>query len=103
MPPRKQARSASADKKRSRHRTKSQGVDPYVTGKGKDGSCPIVGIGGSAGGFEAAMELLRHLPSRTGMAFVIVQHLHPHHGRRLANLLGKPTSRPLSRIAGTAA
>src|SRR6184192_1553351 len=101
MPPLKQARSASADKKRNRHRTKSQSADPYVTGKGKDGSCPIVGIGGSAGGFEAAMELLRHLPARTGMAFVIVQHLDPHHGSRLANLLGKATSMPVSEIAGT--
>src|SRR6184192_3375255 len=101
MPPRKQARSASADKKRNRHRTKSQSADPYVSGKGKDGSCPIVGIGGSAGGFEAAMELLRHLPARTGMAFVIVQHLDPHHGSRLANLLGKATSMPVSEITGT--
>src|SRR5881398_330287 len=101
MPPRKQARSASADKKRNRHRTKSQSADPYVTGKGKYGSCPIVGIGGSAGGFEAAMELLRHLPARTGMAFVIVQHLDPHHGSRLANLLGKATSMPVSEIAET--
>src|SRR5881398_1854228 len=101
MPPRKQARSASADKKRNRHRTQSQSADPYVSGKGKDGSCPIVGIGGSAGGFEAAMELLRHLPARTGMAFVIVQHLDPHHGSRLANLLGKATSMPVSEIAGT--
>src|SRR5437667_6008892 len=101
MPPRKQARSAPAHKKRNRHRTKSQSADPYVRGKGKDGSCPIVGIGGSAGGFEAAMELLRHLPARTGMAFVIVQHLDPHHGSRLANLLGKATSMPVSEIAGT--
>src|SRR5438477_9011371 len=101
MPPRKQARSASADKKRNRHRSKSQSADPYVTGKGKDGSCPIVGIGGSAGGFEAAMELLRHLPPRTGMAFVVVQHLDPHHASRLANLLGKATAMPVSEIAGT--
>src|SRR5213080_3551015 len=63
--------------------------------------CPIVGIGGSAGGFEAAMELLRHLPSRTGMAFVIVQHLDPHHGSRLPNLLAKATSMPVSELAGT--
>src|SRR5213075_3028276 len=101
MPPRKQARSASADKKRNRHRTKSQSADPYVRGKGKDGSCPIVGIGGSAGGFEAAMELLRHLPSRTDMAFVIVQHLDPHHASRLSNLLGKVTAMPVSEITQT--
>src|SRR5215208_5891845 len=63
--------------------------------------CPIVGIGGSAGGFEAAMDLLRHLPPQTGMAFVIVQHLDPHHGSRLPNLLGKATSMPLSEITRT--
>jgi two-component system, chemotaxis family, CheB/CheR fusion protein len=63
--------------------------------------CPIVGIGGSAGGFEAAMDLLRHLPTRTGMAFVIVQHLDPHHGSRLPHLLGKATSMPVSEITGT--
>jgi two-component system, chemotaxis family, CheB/CheR fusion protein len=58
----------------------------------KNVSCPIVGIGGSAGGFEAAMELLRHLPPKTGMAFVIVQHLDPHHASRLPKLLSKVTA-----------
>src|SRR5213592_227465 len=67
----------------------------------KNLSCPIVGIGGSAGGFEAAMELLRNLPSRTGMAFVIVQHLDPHHASRLSNLLGKVTAMPVSEVTGT--
>ena len=38
---------------------------------------PVVGIGASAGGLEAFTELLRHLPSDTGMAFVFVQHLDP--------------------------
>lgn len=47
------------------------------------------------------MELLRHLPRRTGMAFVIVQHLDPHHGSRLPNLLGRATSMPVSEITGT--
>ncbi len=47
------------------------------------------------------MQLLRHLPPKTGMAFVIVQHLDPHHGSRLANLLSKATSMPVTEIAGT--
>src|SRR4051812_22346552 len=34
----------------------------------------IVGIGASAGGLEALDQFLRHVPLRTGMAFVIVQH-----------------------------
>src|SRR6201987_2960289 len=72
-----------------------------VRSKPKGLACPMVGIGGSAGGFEAAMELLRNLPSRTGMAFVIVQHLDPHHASRLSNLLGKVTAMPVSEITGT--
>src|SRR6266705_2297107 len=67
----------------------------------KSPACPIVGIGGSAGGFEAAMELLRHLPPRTGMAFVIVQHLDPHHASRLSNLLVKVKAMPVSEVTGT--
>jgi two-component system, chemotaxis family, CheB/CheR fusion protein len=47
------------------------------------------------------MDLLRHLPTRTGMAFVIVQHLDPHHGSRLPNLLGKATSMPVTEVTGT--
>src|SRR5207247_10534565 len=62
---------------------------------------PIVGIGGSAGGFEAAMEFLRNLPQKTGMAFVVVQHLDPHHASRLSNLLGKVTAMPVSEVTRT--
>src|SRR6059036_1364529 len=42
-------------------------------------SFPIVGIGASAGGLEVMTQLLKHLPARTGMAFVLVQHLDPTH------------------------
>jgi chemotaxis response regulator CheB len=37
----------------------------------------VVGIGASAGGLEAFILLLRHLPTDTGMVFVLVQHLDP--------------------------
>src|SRR5690348_11180880 len=60
--------------------------------------CPIVGIGGSAGGFEATMDLLRHLPAKNGMTFVVVQHLDPHHASKLASLLGKATAMPVIEI-----
>src|ERR1051326_1826651 len=74
----------------------------YNAGKEKSSQiCPIVGIGGSAGGFEAAMELLRNLPSKTGMAFVVVQHLDPHHASRLSNLLGKVTAMPVHEVTKT--
>src|SRR5262249_15687499 len=72
-----------------------------VPNRGKTNSgCPIVGMGGSAGGFEAAMELLRSLSPNTGMAFVIVQHLDPHHASRLPNLLGRVTTMPVIEVSG---
>ncbi|MBF8258875.1 MAG: MCP methyltransferase/methylesterase, CheR/CheB with PAS/PAC sensor, partial [Actinobacteria bacterium] len=38
-------------------------------------SFPVVGIGASAGGLEALEQFLKNVPPRSGMAFVIVQHL----------------------------
>src|SRR5436190_5972245 len=56
---------------------------------------PIVGIGASAGGFEAFSELLKFLPADTGMAFVLVQHLDPKHKSQLSELLGRGASVPV--------
>jgi two-component system CheB/CheR fusion protein len=55
----------------------------------------IVGIGASAGGLGAFSELLKHLPQSTGMAFVLVQHLDPHHESILADLLKNWTQMPV--------
>ena len=57
---------------------------------------PIVGIGASAGGFEAFSEFLKYLPADTGMAFVLVQHLDPKHKSQLTELLGRGASVPVS-------
>src|SRR5262249_44018647 len=62
---------------------------------------PIVAVGGSAGGFEATMELLKNLPTNDNrMTFVIVQHLDPHHASNLAKLLAKATQMPVVEISG---
>src|SRR5262245_46015687 len=53
---------------------------------------PIVGIGASAGGLEAFTEILRALPSDTGMAFVVIQHLDPTHASMLTEILSRATS-----------
>jgi two-component system CheB/CheR fusion protein len=58
----------------------------------------IVGVGASAGGLEAFSELLRNLPATTGMAFVLVQHLDPHHESILADLLGNYTRMPVVQV-----
>jgi chemotaxis response regulator CheB len=36
---------------------------------------PVVCVGGSAGGFDAYVRLLQHLPCDLGVAVVIVNHL----------------------------
>jgi len=52
----------------------------------------IAAIGASAGGMEAFSELLRNLPTDSGMAFILIQHLDPTHQSALAGLLSKDTS-----------
>lgn len=41
---------------------------------------PMVGLGASAGGQEAFQHFLDVMPSDSGMAFVLIQHLDPEHG-----------------------
>ena len=59
---------------------------------------PIVGIGASAGGLEAVTQLLRALPSDTGMAYVLVQHLDPDHKSQLGELLASATPMPVHTV-----
>ena len=61
----------------------------------------IVGIGGSAGALNAYKALLDALPSNTGMAFVIVSHIHPTANSQLAKLLSCHTKMPVM-LASTA-
>ena len=60
---------------------------------------PIVGVGASAGGLEALTRLLEHLPSNTGMAFVLVQHLDPRHDSKLTEILGRSTRMPVTEVS----
>ena len=48
---------------------------------------PIVGIGASAGGLEALEQFLSNVPDRSGMAYVVIQHLDPTHKGMLPELL----------------
>src|SRR3989442_924043 len=62
------------------------------------GLFPIVGVGDSAGGLEAFTQLLKAIPSRTGMAYVLVQHLDPRHESALTELLTKTTEMPVREV-----
>ena len=80
-------------------------VGKSATGKGRarthgqerpKESFPIVGIGASAGGLEALETLFKAMPLNTGMAFVVISHLHPAHISMLPELLSKITRLPVT-------
>ena len=58
----------------------------------------VVGIGASAGGLEALQQFLTFLPSNTGMAFVIIQHLAPNHKSLVTDILAKYSGMPVTEI-----
>src|SRR5689334_6703508 len=58
----------------------------------------VVGVGASAGGYDAFRELLTALPSDTGLAFVLVQHLDPAHESLLSKLLSSATVMPVMEV-----
>lgn len=54
-------------------------------------------IGASAGGLEAIEAFFKHMPSDSGLAFVVVQHLSPDYKSLMAELLSKHTRMPVLR------
>ncbi|MBX3421151.1 MAG: PAS domain S-box protein [Pirellulaceae bacterium] len=58
----------------------------------------VVGIGASAGGLESLETLFKNLPTDTGMAFVVIQHLSPDFKSMMYELLGRDTKMEIHRI-----
>jgi len=56
---------------------------------------PVVAIGASAGGLQAFRQFLEATPPNPGMAFVLIQHLDPHHESLMAELLERHTDMPV--------
>ncbi len=65
-------------------------VDEEQRGPSYDGF--VVGIGASAGGLEALERFFTNCPSKSGAAFVVVQHLSPDHKSMMLDLLARYTS-----------
>ena len=61
----------------------------------------VVGIGASAGGLEACIEFFDALPPSTGMAFVVVLHLHPAAHSQLAEILSRHTKMKVTLAASS--
>ena len=58
----------------------------------------VVGIGASAGGLSALEELFDHLPSDSGAAFVVIQHLSPDFKSLMKELLQRHTDMEVHRV-----
>jgi len=59
---------------------------------------PIVGIGASAGGLEAIEQFLVNVPEKSGMAYIVVQHLDPNHKGMLPELLQRISKMQVSQV-----
>jgi two-component system, chemotaxis family, CheB/CheR fusion protein len=89
-------KSSAVKAKSAGSRARSPLAVPVSAAKATSPAFPLVGIGASAGGLEAFSDLLRHLPAKTGMAFVLVQHLDPQHSSELREILSRTTKIPVS-------
>ncbi|MEJ8852295.1 CheR family methyltransferase [Variovorax rhizosphaerae] len=64
---------------------------------------PVVGIGASAGGMAATLQLFEHLTGEPGMAFVVVLHLSPEHESHAAAIIQRITRMPVVQVDRTLA
>ena len=61
-------------------------------------TCPVVGVGASAGGLEALFTLLDSVKMPLGMALVILQHSSPDHESLLPTLLARHSDLPVHQL-----
>ncbi|MGB5963381.1 MAG: chemotaxis protein CheB [Coleofasciculaceae cyanobacterium] len=73
-------------------------TSPEASKDNIDQSFPIVAIGSSAGGLEPCSQILSKLPTDTGMAFVVVQHLAPAHKSMLSEIFARATQMPVLQV-----
>ncbi len=59
---------------------------------------PVVGIGASAGGLEAFTAFFDAMPAKSGLAFVLIQHLPPQRESLLAEILAKHTEMSVKQV-----
>ena len=60
---------------------------------------PVVGIGASAGGLPALLQLFENMPAAHEMAFVVILHLSPKHPSSAAAILQRATRMPVIQVS----
>lgn len=60
---------------------------------------PVVGIGASAGGVQALLQLFESAPSSPGVAFVVVMHLSPDHASHAHEVIQNVTSLRVQQVS----
>ncbi len=95
MPRKKKSQEPEEQSKRDEQADQEKATQPEpanpLTLPGDRPNFPIVGIGASAGGFDAAEAFFKNMPPDTGIAFVLIQHLDPTHESILAELVQRLT------------
>ncbi len=92
---------ARSSKKRAASREIPPEESAIDAGRGepRTPSVRLVAVGASTGGLAAFRALLQALPSKPGMAFVLIQHLDPSRKSALAALLSKVTRMPVIEVS----
>lgn len=88
-------------KKQIKSKTENSQTPKLLTDKTKNSKSaqfPIVGIGASAGGLEALEQFFGNMPTDSGMAFVVIQHLAPNHKGIMPELLQRITEMPVTTV-----
>jgi two-component system CheB/CheR fusion protein len=89
-----------ATRKKDRPSRKHTSEAPQVSGASPESSrFAIVALGASAGGLGALDEFFAAVPANSGMAFVVVTHVHPSSPSLLPDLLSRRTSMPVVEVA----
>src|SRR5207249_8382170 len=94
---RRKPKSTAAYRRAATKAQKTTSVD-RVTKRGPVSGFYVVGLGASAGGLEALRSFFAAVPAKSGVAFVVIQHLAPTYLCRMFELLVIHTTLPISLI-----
>ncbi len=73
-----------------------EGAPSSTSEEAEEAVFPVVAMGASAGGLESFISIFQNLPARTGMAFVLIQHMDPAHESLLSDLISRVTEMPVN-------